>query len=84
MSTGDKAVMTIKSLDGSEQKFEVTQQKEEFSLAGRIEEVLKQNQLVIELEDRMITIPIQNIKCIEVAPAPSKLPGYAIRNARLV
>ena len=83
MSTGDKSIMTIRKVADTEQKFEITQQKDEFGLAGDIDEILKQNQLVIELEDKVVVIPIQHIKCIDVAPATSKLPGYAIRNARL-
>ena len=84
MNAEAKRVMTVTYADGSEQKFEITQQKEEFTLARHIDDMLKQNQLVLEIEDRVIVIPIQNIKRLEVTPAPSKLPGYAIRNARLV
>ena len=43
MSTGDKSIMTIRKVDDTEQKFEITQQKDEFGLAGHIDEILKQN-----------------------------------------
>jgi hypothetical protein len=39
--------------------------------------------LILELEDRLLVIPFQNVEYIEVAPSPDKLPSNAIRNVRL-
>ncbi|MHC4301848.1 MAG: hypothetical protein ACYS7Y_31665 [Planctomycetota bacterium] len=77
-------ILTVRYTDGTEQRFEYAQAKENVNLAAMVEEALKSSQLVIELQDRMLVIPMQNIKMIEVSPAPSKLPRFVIRNAMLV
>ena len=77
-------MLTVHYTDGTEQRFEYTRAKEDVNLAAVIQEALKSNQLVIELQDRMLVIPMQSIKTIEVSPPPSKLPRFVIRNAVLL
>ncbi len=77
-------ILTVHYTDGTEQRFEYGRAKEDVNLAGVVEEALKSNQLVVELQDRMLVIPMQNVKTVEVSPPPSKLPRFVIRNAMLV
>jgi hypothetical protein len=77
-------MLTVHYTDGTEQRFEYTRAKEDVNLAAVIQEALKSNQLVIELQDRMLVIPMQSIKTVEVSPPPSKLPRFVIRNAVLL
>lgn len=77
-------ILTVHYTDGTEQRFEYARGKEDVNLAAVVEEALKSNQLVVELQDRMLVIPMQNVKTVEVSPPPSKLPRFVIRNAMLV
>jgi hypothetical protein len=54
------------------------------NIATLIEKAIEANELLIELENRLLVIPLNNIKYIEIIPAPPKLPKFAIRNARLI
>lgn len=77
-------ILTVHYTDGTEQRFEYARAKEDVNLATVVQEALKSNQLVIELQDKMLVIPMQNVKTFEVSPPPSKLPRFVIRNAMLV
>lgn len=77
-------MLTVHYTDGTEQRFEYTRAKEDVNLAAVVQEALKSSQLVIELQDRMLVIPMQSIKTIEVSPPPSKLPRFVLRNAVLL
>ena len=77
-------VLTIRFTNGNIQKYEFSAQAEESSVAGRIKEALSENNLIIELDDKTVIIPYQNIEVIELSPSPSKLPVTAIKNARQV
>jgi hypothetical protein len=53
--------------------------------AGRvIETALKQNRLVIELEEKLLLIPFSSIEHIELSSKPLVIPKQAIRNAEIV
>lgn len=77
-------MLTVHYTDGTEQRFEYTRAKEDVNLAAVVQEALKSSQLVIELQDKMLVIPMQSIKTIEVSPPPSKLPRFVLRNAVLL
>lgn len=77
-------MLTVHYTDGTEQRFEYTRANEDVNLAAVVQEALKSSQLVIELQDRMLVIPMQSIKTIEVSPPPSKLPRFVLRNAVLL
>jgi hypothetical protein len=79
-----KGTLTIRFIDGSEQKFEFTRLEESSSIAQRIQDALSANQLLLELEDRLMVVPFQNILTVEVSPPPPKVRGHVLRNVRLV
>ncbi|MFQ5936094.1 MAG: hypothetical protein ACE5LB_06790 [Acidiferrobacterales bacterium] len=74
--------MKIRFTDGTEQNFEFPQQGPETNMAARIQEMVSSKVLMLELEDRVVVIPYQNIQSIDVLPAPSKLPSAALKGAR--
>ncbi len=84
MNDGAKGILTIRYMNGTEQKFEYTRTEDALNVASRIQDVLKGNQLLLELEDRFLIIPMSNIQSIEVSPPPAKLPPNTLRNVRLI
>ena len=84
MGNTNTAHLKICYMDGTGQQFEYARSEEIQTLSSRIQEALKLNQLIIEVGDRVLVIPMQNLKTIEISPAPKKLPNFVIRNARLI
>ncbi len=84
MSNDSKVTITIRYVNGSEQKFEGIREKNETNLASRIQNALNANQLLLELEDKVLVIPFHNIQSIEISPPPSKSPANTVKGVRLV
>ncbi len=81
----EKAVLTIHYIDGAEQKFEFTRHPDRTAnVAGQLHEALKENYLLIALEDRVLIIMLHQVRMAEISPPPQKLPANAVRNARLL
>jgi hypothetical protein len=79
-----KSTLTIHFVNGSDQEFEFTRPEESASIAQRIQDALGANQLLLELEDRLLVVPFQNILTVEVSPPPPKVRGNVLRNVHLV
>ena len=80
----DKRWMTIFFTDGTKIKFDFPKQAEDTSNMGAmIKKVLNENQLVVEVEGFLYTIPFVNVKYIQVYPCPEKLPATAIQGGKL-
>jgi len=47
-------------------------------------EMLKANQILLELEGGFLIIPLQNVLSIEVSPLPVKLPQNTLTDVRLI
>ena len=78
-------VMTVRYTNGTAHKFAFPAVSEDkFNVAARIQELLNQKQLLLELGGRLIIIPFENVQMIELNPAPDKIPPNAIKNAKLV
>ncbi len=87
MSDENRGIMTIRYVNGTEQKFEYARFKDDLSIvsaASRIQDMLKANQILFELEDRFLIIPLQNVLSIEVSPPPVKVPQNTVKNVRLI
>ena len=79
----DEAVRTliIRYTDGTEQIFTFpNQEADPFTLGERVQEMLNARHLLLEVEGRLVVIPYQNVKAIEISPPPEKLPPNVIRN----
>jgi hypothetical protein len=85
MAEHKMGILVIRFVDGTEERFEYARApQDDVNLAARIEEALKTNHLLVEMEGKLIVYPFHNIKAIEVFPAPEKLPRVVIKKARFV
>jgi len=79
-----KRFLTVHFTDGSKLSMSFPQQTDDFNqIANRVQKALDANQLAIELDGEMFVIPMNNIKYLQVNPAPEKLPDYVIRGGAL-
>ncbi|MGB3513288.1 MAG: hypothetical protein WBA93_29555 [Microcoleaceae cyanobacterium] len=81
-----KFTLTVRYISGVEQKFEFTPEVQSnlTKLASYLQKLLNSRELMIELEDRLLIIPFQNIESLEISPPPPKMPDVTFRNARLI
>jgi hypothetical protein len=79
----EKRGIIIHFMDGSKKLLEFPQQvaDADVAAAAKLKEALETRHLVIQAEGALIVIPFDNVKYLQVYPAPKKLPGYAIRGA---
>jgi hypothetical protein len=75
--------MIIHFIDGSKKLLEFPQQVAEgdAASAAKLKEVLESRHLTLEAEGALVVIPLENVKYIQVSPAPKKLPQGVIRGA---
>ena len=84
MEKTNTGILKIHYIDGSDMQIEYVREEEVSNIATRIEKAIESNEVLIELEDRLLVVPLSNLKYIEITPAPSKLPKFTIRHARLI
>ena len=80
----EKRGITIHFTDGTKKLLEFPQQVADADVAtaaAKLKEALEARHLLIEAEGALIVVPFENVKYLQVYPAPKKLPGYAIRGA---
>jgi hypothetical protein len=75
--------MIIHFIDGSKKLLEFPQQvaDSDATAAAKLKEALDSRHLVLEAEGALMLIPLENVKYIQVSPAPKKLPPGVIRGA---
>lgn len=74
--------MVIHFTDGSKVSFDFPQQaKDPSTLAGHLEKVLNMPYVIVESEGAVLFYPRENIKSIQIYPAPAKLPDFVIKGA---
>ena len=84
MAAKQVANLTIQFTDGTEERYAFLREDALRGSLARVEEALKANVVVLELDDRVRILPVSNIKSIEVVPPPRMLPEYAVENVRLM
>jgi len=80
----EKRGIIIHFTDGSKKVLEFPQQVADADVAtaaAKLKEALEARHLLIQAEGALIVVPFENVKYLQVYPAPKKLPGYAIRGA---
>ena len=81
MVDGIARTLIIRYTDGTEQLFTFPNQAADpFTLGERVQEVLSGRHLLLEVEGRLVVIPYENVKTMEISPPPEKLPPSVIRN----
>ena len=79
-----KRGVAIHFVDGSKIQIEFpVQAPNETAVLLRLEELLKQRQIVAQVDGAVIVIPFENIKYIQTYPSPTRLPRYAILGASI-
>lgn len=80
MAGGVERTLIIRFMDGTEQMYVFPAQSAESATVGdRIQEMLSARHLLLEVEGRLVAIPFQGVKAVEVSPPPEKLPPGVIR-----
>ena len=76
--------MVVRYVDGEEDWFVFSRPEDIPNPITRIEEALNASMIILELENRVLLIPMHRVARIEVSPRPDKLPSYALRNVRVM
>ncbi len=77
--------LTIHFTDGTNLGFAFPKQQDALShnVTQRVQELLKDQYLMIEVDGTVMLFPFANIKYIQVSPAPDPLPANVIKGATL-
>ncbi len=83
MNDNPRRGMIIHFTDGTKKTLEFPQQMadSDSTAALRIKDALEARHLVVEAEGALIVIPFDNVKYVQVHPAPKKLPPGVIKGA---
>ncbi|OGA21763.1 MAG: hypothetical protein A3I02_05425 [Betaproteobacteria bacterium RIFCSPLOWO2_02_FULL_67_26] len=81
----NKRALTVYFSDGSKLSLDFPRQApNEHAAAVKVDELLKKRHLLVEADGAMLLIPFENVKYLQVYPAPS-LPGLdCIKGASIV
>jgi hypothetical protein len=72
--------MVIHFMDGSSVKLDFPKQvKHDESIVPRIEKIVERQVLMAEVDGALMVVPFNNVKYLQVYPAPERLPEYALR-----
>jgi hypothetical protein len=79
----EKRGLIIYFMDGTKKVLEFPQQVSDTDVAAaaKLKQALEARRLVIEAEGALVVIPFENIKYLQLYPAPKKLPAGVIRGA---
>ena len=79
----EKRGLIIHFMDGTKKVLEFPQQvaDSDVAAAAKLKEALEARHLVIQAEGALVVIPFENVKYLQVYPAPKKLPAGVIRGA---
>lgn len=75
--------LVVHFMDGTTMKLEFPKQvKHDDSIVPRLEKILERQTLMAEVEGGLLMVPLNNVKYLQVYPAPTRLPDYALREAK--
>ena len=76
---------TIYFNDGTKLVLEFPKQDtNEYDMVTKLNEMLKSRHFLVESNGAMLFIPVENIKYLQVYPAPNKLPANTIMGATII
>jgi len=77
--------VTIYFNDGSKLVIEYpTQPENGYDIVAKMKEKIENRHFLVEANGALLYIPVDNIKYLQVYPAPEKLPSYAISGATII
>ena len=76
--------ITIHFTDGSKKLLEFPRQLSpgDLAAADKLKAMLEQRNLMVEAEGALLVFPFENIRFVQIYPAPKKLPAGVIRGAK--
>lgn len=83
MSDSSQALMTIRLMNGRILKFTYERAGDDVQYKQLVQRLYDARQMVLQLEDRTIIIPNDNIMMIEISPATKWLPDHALTGVKL-
>ena len=73
----DQRGLTIHFTDGSKMSMDFPKQTQnEAAAALKLEDVLKNRYMLFEAEGTLVLIPFENVKYLQLYPAPQSVPGH--------
>lgn len=76
--------MTIHFIDGTKLPLEFPPQGESaHNLTQRVQELLRDQYMLAEVDGSLMMFPLANIKYVQVSPAPAVVPANALKGATL-
>ena len=81
MNDDNKRFCNINFVDGESLRFtyEPAHPDEYRSMSLAIEEMAQSNKLIFNIEDRLVIVPINNVRSIEISPSPTNLPIAVVK-----
>ena len=78
--------LTIYFVDGTSMRLEFPAQADNaYGAVLKMKEVIKDRQLILEVEGALLLFPFENIKYFQIYPVPvDKLPSDVVKGARIV
>ena len=80
----DNRYAVIHFTDGSSKKIEFPAQSDDINVSDKIQKLINNSCLLIEVEGSLMIIPMTSIKYIQSYPKPNILPDTVIRGAVLI
>ena len=73
----DQRGLTIHFTDGTKMSLDFPKQTDnEAAAALKLEDVLKNRYVIFEAESTMLLVPFENVKYLQLYPAPQSVPGH--------
>jgi hypothetical protein len=82
--TKNEVTLIITYRDGTHDEFRFPHQGDSSRMVNLVSQIMASKILAFQLEDRLLAIPADNIRSVEVLPAPANLPEFVITDARRV
>ena len=82
--SGIHCTLIITFADGTHDEYHFPPQADAHRMKHLMDRLLAATTLCIQLEDRLIAIPVNNIRSVELLPPPDHLPELVITHARRV
>lgn len=81
MSSEKKRFCKINFVDGESQRFiyEPVHPDESSTIGKAIKELSDTHNLIFQVEHKLVIIPMNNVRSIEISPVPTQLPRTIIR-----
>lgn len=77
MGEAMRITVTVRHLDGKEKMFEF--QHGEGMPDNYVAEIIKDGMLMVELDDRLVMIPLEGVEYLEFSPKPLIMPGHILK-----